>query len=113
MRQWIEFLPVWLLAQTLRFLPRPLAHGCGRALGMTVYLLHGRLRRVGRRNLEMAFPEMPPEERERILKGVYHSLGRQLAEVAKFPDYRERSVDRIAIYDGVSTTTRQRRAAKA
>jgi len=101
MRQWIEFLPVWLLAQTLRFLPRPLAHGCGRALGMTVYLLHGRLRRVGRRNLEMAFPEMPPEERERILKGVYHSLGRQLAEVAKFPDYRERSVDRIAIYDGV------------
>jgi KDO2-lipid IV(A) lauroyltransferase len=101
MRRWIEFLPVWFLAQTLRFLPRPLAHACGRAIGRKVYWLHPRLRRVGRQNLAMAFPEKSPSERERILKGVYASLGRQLAEVAKFPDYTVENVDRIAIYDGL------------
>ena len=53
------------------------------------------------RNLELAFPEKSVAERERILKGVYRSLGRLLAEIAKFPDYTLENVDRIAVYDGL------------
>jgi Kdo2-lipid IVA lauroyltransferase/acyltransferase len=101
MRYWLEFLPVWLIAQTLRWLPRPVARGVGVCIAMLAYWLHPRLRRVGMRNLEMAFPEKSRDERKRILKGVYHSLGRLLVEFAKFPDYTLENVERIAVYDGL------------
>jgi KDO2-lipid IV(A) lauroyltransferase len=101
MRDWLEFLPVWLLAQTLRWLPRPLARGLAYSIALLVYCLHPRLRRVGMRNLELAFPEKSPEERKKILKGVYRSLGRLLAEVPKFPAYSAANIDRIAVYDGL------------
>ena len=110
MRTWLEYLPVWLIAQTLRRLPRPVAREAAIGIGMLVYRLHPRLRQVGRRNLELAFPEKSPEEREQILKGVYRSLGRLLAEVAKFPDYTLENVDSIAVYDGLENylTARER-----
>jgi KDO2-lipid IV(A) lauroyltransferase len=101
MRYWFEFLPVWLIAQTLRRLPRPVARAFGRAIGILFYWAHPRLRQVGLRNLAMAFPEKTLAERENILKGVYLSLGRLLAEVPKFPDYTLEDVDRIAVYDGL------------
>jgi Kdo2-lipid IVA lauroyltransferase/acyltransferase len=100
MRDWLEFAPVWLFAQMLRWLPRPLARALGRSVAMAVYCLHPRLRRVGMRNLELAFPDKSLAERRQILKGVYRSLGRLLAEVPKFPEYTLQNVDRIAIYDG-------------
>jgi KDO2-lipid IV(A) lauroyltransferase len=101
MRYWLEFLPVWLIAQTLRWLPRPVARAVAGGIAMLVYRFHPRLRRVGIRNLELAFPEKSPEEREQIVKGVYRSLGRLLAEVPKFPDYTLENVERIAVYDGL------------
>jgi len=101
MSDWLEYLPVWFIAQTLRWLPRPVARGLAIGIGMTVYRLHPRLRRVGMRNLELAFPEKSQGERDAILKGVYRSLGRLLAEVTKFPEYTLENVDRIAVYDGL------------
>ncbi|HVY59771.1 MAG TPA: lipid A biosynthesis lauroyl acyltransferase [Xanthobacteraceae bacterium] len=38
--------------------------------------------RIGRANLAAAFPQMPPEEIERILAGVWDNLGRLAAEFA-------------------------------
>jgi Kdo2-lipid IVA lauroyltransferase/acyltransferase len=102
MRDWMEYLPVWLIAQTLRWLPRPVARAVALSIAMLVYWLHPRLRRVGMRNLEMAFPEKSPDERKHILKGVYRSLGRLLAEVPKFPDYTLENVERVAVYDGLA-----------
>ena len=101
MRFWLEYLPVWLIAQTLRWLPRPVARAVGCGIAIVFYWIHPRLRRVGMRNLELAFPEKAPAERERILKGVYRSLGRLLAEIPKFPDYKLETVDQIAVYDGL------------
>jgi KDO2-lipid IV(A) lauroyltransferase len=101
MRFWLEYLPVWLIAQTLRWLPRPVARAIGRCVAILFYWVHPRLRRVGMRNLELAFPEKSIAERERILKGEYCSLGRLLAEIPKFPDYTLENVDRIAVYDGL------------
>jgi Kdo2-lipid IVA lauroyltransferase/acyltransferase len=101
MRYWLEYLPVRFLAEVLRWLPRPVARAVGRGIGLLVYYGHPRLRRIGMRNLEMAFPEKSEEERRRILKGVYHSLGRLLAEFAKFPEYTLENVEQIAVYDGL------------
>ena len=100
MRQRLEYWIVWLWVKSVGLLPRPLARAKGITLGLIVYLVHGRLRRVGMRNLALAFPEMSPRNRRRILRGEYISLGRQLAEFCLFPSYTRENVSRVVVYDG-------------
>jgi KDO2-lipid IV(A) lauroyltransferase len=100
MRHGLEYAPVWLLVQAIGLLPRSLARAAGIALGRLVYLVHGRLRRVGMRNLELAFPEKTAAERRRILQGLFTGLGRQLAEFCLFPRYTRENVDSVAVYQG-------------
>jgi Kdo2-lipid IVA lauroyltransferase/acyltransferase len=100
MRHRLEYLPVRLLAAFIGALPRALARGIGIALGVTVYWLHPRLRRVGMRNLELAFPGKSRTEKKKILRGVYVNLGRQLAEFCLFPRYTPENVAKVAVYEG-------------
>jgi KDO2-lipid IV(A) lauroyltransferase len=99
-RERLEYWIVWLWVKTIGLLPRPLARAKGIVLGLIVYLLFGRLRRVGMRNLALAFPAMNRRERRRILRGTYISLGRQLAEVCLFPRYTRENVSQIVVYEG-------------
>jgi KDO2-lipid IV(A) lauroyltransferase len=99
-RERLEYWVVWLSVKIIGLLPRPLARAKGIGLGLIVYLLHGRLRRVGMRNLAHAFPEMTLRDRRRILRGTYISLGRQLAEVCLFPRYTRENVSQIVVYEG-------------
>ena len=100
MRHRLEYTPVWLLANLIRWMPRPLAHALGISLAMLIYLLHARLRRVGLRNLDLAFPAKSQKEKKQILRGVFVSLGRQLGEFCLFPRYTKENYTRAAIYDG-------------
>ena len=100
MRQRLEYAPVWLIVKAVGVLPRPLAQAVGISLAWVVYLLHARLRRVGMRNLAMALPEKSRRERARILRGVFTSLGRQLAEVCLFPRYTRENVNQVVVYEG-------------
>ena len=100
MRERLEYALVWPCVKFLGLLPRPVARAIGILLGLSVYALHGRLRRVGLRNLELAFPEMPEHERRRVLRGEFISLGRQLAEVCLFPRYTHENVGDVVVYDG-------------
>ena len=65
-----------------------------------MYGVHRRLRKVGLRNLDLAFPEKTRKEKLQILRTLFKGLGRQLAEFALFPRYRKESASEIAIYDG-------------
>src|SRR5271157_2711576 len=94
----LQYLPLALLVRLVGVLPRPLARGLGITLGRVVYLIHPRLRRVGLRNLEMAFPDKTLAERRRILRGVYTSLGRLLAEFCLFPRYTLANATEVAVY---------------
>ena len=100
MRFRLEYALVWCVVKGIGLLPRPLARAVGIALGQLVYLFHGKLRRVGLRNLTMAYPNMPDVERKKILRGVFTSLGRQLAEICLFPRYTRENVGQVVIYDG-------------
>jgi len=100
MRQRLEYAFAWLIIKFIGWLPRPLARAAGIALGRIVYFLHSRLRRVGMRNLKLAFPGKTRHERARILRGVFTSLGRQLAELCLFPSYTLDNVGRVVVYDG-------------
>jgi len=112
MRHRFEYAPVWLLVRILGVLPRPLARAAGITLGHTVRVLHRRLSCVGMRNLELAFPEMPEAERRRIVRGVFTSLGRLLAEVCQFPRYTQENVSRVAVYDGLENFLQAERRRK-
>lgn len=100
LRDRLQYWPVALLVRLIGILPRPLAHGVGILIGGLVYRLHPRLRRVGRRNLELALPHKSPAERREILRGVYISLGRLLGEACLLPRYTRSNASEIAVYQG-------------
>jgi len=87
MREIFEYGLVLAVARTLGWMPRRLARLFAGTLTWSAYLALSRLRRVGLRNLELAFPELPLEDRERILRGVFRHLGWQLVEFCRMPRY--------------------------
>ncbi|MEP6643897.1 MAG: lysophospholipid acyltransferase family protein [Acidobacteriaceae bacterium] len=100
MRQRLEYALAWLIVKSIGALPRSLARAAAITLAWKIYFLHMRLRRVGMRNLELAYPEKNERERARILRGVFTSLGRQLAEICLFPKYTRENVSDVVVYDG-------------
>jgi KDO2-lipid IV(A) lauroyltransferase len=106
MRRKLEYAAAWPFIKILGILPRPLSRAFAIAIAQAVYLLHVRLRRVGMRNLALAFPEKTEAERARILRGEFTSLGRQLAEVCQFPKYKLSNVEQVVVYDGLENYER-------
>jgi KDO2-lipid IV(A) lauroyltransferase len=106
MRRKLEYAAAWPFIKILGLLPRRLSRAFGIGLGRAVYLLHVRLRRVGMRNLALAFPEKTEAERAVILRGVFTSLGRQLAELCQFPKYTLENVEQVVVYDGLENYDR-------
>ncbi|HZQ18631.1 MAG TPA: lysophospholipid acyltransferase family protein [Terriglobales bacterium] len=100
MRYRLEYALAWVLLKLVGALPRPLARAAGISIAWAVYFLHRKLRRVGMRNLELAFPEKTRLERKKILRGVFTSLGRQVAEVCLFPKYTRENVSKVVVYEG-------------
>jgi Kdo2-lipid IVA lauroyltransferase/acyltransferase len=100
-RETAEFAVVWLFVHGVRLLPRRLARAVGAAIGAVAFHALGRLRRVGTRNLEMAFPEMTAADREAILRSEYRNLGLLLAEFCKMRDYTAVTASRFIRYEGL------------
>jgi KDO2-lipid IV(A) lauroyltransferase len=100
MRYKVEYAPVWLVVMMFRFLPRGLARMLGISIGYMVYVLHVRLRRVGMRNLGMAMPEKNNRERRKIIRGVFRTLGRHLADFCQFSSYTAKNIESLAVYEG-------------
>jgi Kdo2-lipid IVA lauroyltransferase/acyltransferase len=94
MRRRLEYAAAWPFIKILGILPRSVSRALAIAIAQLFYLLHFRLRAVGRRNLAMVFPEKSERERRRILLGVFTSLGRQLAELCQFPKYTPENYER-------------------
>lgn len=99
-RNWTEFLPAFLLLKSLGFLPRAAAVSVSRAVARVIYHLHGRLRRTGHRNLQMAMPELDASGRAAILKAVFDNLGRLLGEFSQFPKITPDNISERVVYDG-------------
>jgi KDO2-lipid IV(A) lauroyltransferase len=99
-RHKLEYFPVRLMARLIGSLPRPMARGVCEAFGLLMYFAHRRLRRVGLRNLALAFPEKSRKEKLRILRRLFLGLGRQLAEFTLFPRYTKENAAKVAVYDG-------------
>ncbi len=87
MQERLEYWLVLAVARTLGRLPRKLARLLVGALTSILYLVLGRLRKVGQRNLALALPEEKAENREKILRGVFRNLGWQLVEFCRMRRY--------------------------
>jgi Kdo2-lipid IVA lauroyltransferase/acyltransferase len=96
----LQYWPLALFVRLVGAMPRPLAHGIGILIGRVVYYIHPRLRRVGLRNLQLAFPDKAVTERRKVLRGLYVSLGRLLGEFCLFPRYTRENASEIAVYQG-------------
>ncbi len=100
-RQWCEYLALRLMLAAIGVLPRRGARAVGVGIGKVVWMLLPRLRRVGLRNLEMAFPAQTEADRQAVLQGVYRSLGRQIGEFCKMPGYTAETASEFIRYVGL------------
>jgi len=101
MREVLEYAFAWTLLKVMGALPRPLARRAGAGLGAVAWLLVSRLRRTGLRNLELAYPGLPPGERTDILRRLYRHLGWQLAEFCRMPRYTRENTRGLIEYEGL------------
>jgi len=95
----LEYAAVRALLSGFGALPRSVAVATGCGIGHIAYALAGGLKRTGRRNLELAFPELGAREHARILRGSFVSLGRQLGEFSQFPRATAESLREFIEYD--------------
>ena len=103
---------VWVFVYGIRLFPRGLARAIGAVIGAIAYRVLGRLRRVGLRNLEIAFPEITAKEREAILRSEYRNLGLLMAEFCKMPDYTAATASRFIRYEGLENYLQARERGK-
>lgn len=82
-------------------MPRPMAITLGRAFARIAFWLPGKLRRTGESNLLIAFPDLSDQERLRVLRGSFDSLGRLLGEFSQFPKATPEGLRRLIDYDQV------------
>jgi KDO2-lipid IV(A) lauroyltransferase len=82
---WIEYAVFRAVFAFFAALPLGAARRVGAWVGELLYLLDRRDRRVALFNLQVAFPEKSPAERQRILRASCRNLGRLAAEFCHLP----------------------------
>lgn len=101
LRERLENRALRLMVGAIGLLPRSVARAVGAGIGAAAWRLLGRLRAVGMRNLELAFPEKSEAERKAILRGVYRSLGWEVGEFCKMSGYTAEQASAFIRYDGL------------
>jgi KDO2-lipid IV(A) lauroyltransferase len=100
-RQRLEAGILWFVVRVIGALPRSIARKLGEGIGALAWWLLVRLRNVGLRNLQIAYPEKNARERRDILRGEYRSLGWQIAEFCKMRGYTAAVASAFIRYDGL------------
>lgn len=96
---YVALIVLKLLAFFLSLLPRPLFLALGRGLG---HLLRGCgfRTRIARANMELAFPEWPEAQRERLFRDHYRELGVLFLEMIRMFYRFDRFYERYADVEG-------------
>lgn len=112
LRHRVEYVGAWGLISGLGLLPRKVARRIGAAIGMVAFWSLRRLRRVGERNLQLAFPAWVEERRRATLRRVFRNLGILLAEFCKMSSYTHAQAGRFVRYEGLENYLDARRKGK-
>ena len=84
-RYLFEYLVARALLAILALLPLSFARRVAVAGSRVLFACLPRLRRIGLRNLELAFPDLSPTERRQLLEQSFENFGRIIADFAHFP----------------------------
>ncbi len=108
----VEYAAAFTVLDALRALPDRVSMWLGVTIGGLAFHALGSHRRIGMRNLEIAFPDKSEPERRAILKNSFRNLGRVLAVFSKFDDMTEKRVRQLVDYspdpDWVAASARVR-----
>ncbi|HEX9929993.1 MAG TPA: lysophospholipid acyltransferase family protein [Pyrinomonadaceae bacterium] len=83
-----ELLTVRSLLGAIGALPLETSMRFGKSLGRFLGSRFPKLKKTARRNLDIAFPEMPAEEKDKIVLGTFESIGRHLGFVSHFRKFK-------------------------
>ncbi|MCC6847440.1 MAG: lysophospholipid acyltransferase family protein [Deltaproteobacteria bacterium] len=98
-RHRLEYVGLRLVTDTLGALPLAVAMRLAAAVAALVIRVARPLRRIGLRNLAIAFPEKSEAERAVILAASYRNLGRMVAECAHLPELTARNLGETLRFD--------------
>jgi Kdo2-lipid IVA lauroyltransferase/acyltransferase len=84
-RYLLEYLVARALLAILALLPLSFATRVAMVASRVVFACLPRFRRIGLRNLELAFPDLSPTERRPLLEQSFENFGRIIADFAHFP----------------------------
>ena len=90
------------LLWVLHWLPLGAQAAFGRGLGALLYRLAKSRRRIALRNLELCFPQMPPDARARLARDHFGWLGRSLLELVRLDS---RAVPFLGLETGLAVAT--------
>ena len=96
----LEYYAVRGVVGAIGLLPLQTSMKAGAAFGRFAQKFGGRLNRVGKRNLEIALPDLNEAEQQKILQGCFESLGRQLGLVAHFKNFKHDDVHALLEVEG-------------
>lgn len=96
----IEYTGVAAVTAALRALPLERAVRVGARLGGWAMNFDRPNRAIAHKNLEIAFPEKTALERLAILRAMYRSWGRMLAEWTHFGELSRANVEQVVTYEG-------------
>ena len=91
LRSWLAWLPQAALLGIARALPYRARLALGSAVLRAAVALVPSLRARVENNLQLIFPEMPPEERARIRRAMADNFGRTLLETVTVPQFHARA----------------------
>ncbi len=89
-----KYWPTWLgvfILYTISWLPYKFQLFLGRQIGRLFYKIGGSRKKIAWRNLTLCFPEMPEDERKKLLKKNFENTGIALLETGMgwwWPDWR-------------------------
>ncbi len=97
----LEYLPIAALVRVFAAMPLERAVKIGASLGSIIMRFDAGNRPIAIRNLEIAFPELKPAARLKILAAMYRNWGRVIAEWPHSAALTRANIENFVTYDGI------------
>jgi KDO2-lipid IV(A) lauroyltransferase len=91
----LEYFAVRGIVGAIGLFPLKTSMSIGRNIGNVVGSLIPKLKKTGRRNLEIALSDLSVGEKEKILRGTFESLGRHLGFVSHFRKFEREDIHNL------------------
>lgn len=105
---WIAVGLIWSMGQ----LPQGVGIALSRPLGWLALRLAGRRRQIAKRNIDRCFPELAPEQREKLLQDHFRAVARMLFETAWVWSAPEKRLDSWCRCEGVEHVEQARKSGR-